>query len=38
MKALSTYLASRIDWFSPEGREQMIGDYLSLAYKLAWMR
>lgn len=38
MKALSTYLPSRIDWFNPEGREQMIGDYLSLANKLAWMR
>tara|TARA_R110002012_G_scaffold248798_8_gene425213 strand:- start:2305 stop:3714 length:1410 start_codon:yes stop_codon:yes gene_type:complete len=38
MKALSTLLASRIDWFSSKGRERMIWDYIVLANKLAWMR
>lgn len=30
--------ANRADWFSPEGREQHIKDYITLANQLVWQR
>ena len=38
MKGLSAYRATRADWFSPEGREQSIKDYIALSNQLVLLR
>lgn len=38
MKNLNRYWADRLNWFSADGREQRIRDYLTLASKLVWQR
>ncbi len=38
MKSLNTLWANRGDWFSSDGREQSIKDYIFLANQLVWKR
>ncbi|AGI69128.1 two component sensor histidine kinase [Octadecabacter antarcticus 307] len=38
MKDLNTFWAARNDWFSSDGREQRIKDYIVLANQLVWKR
>jgi signal transduction histidine kinase len=38
MKTLNTYWSTRADWFSSDGREQSIRDYIFLANQLMWKR
>jgi len=38
MKNLSTFLATRAEWFSSCGREQRIKDYIALSNQLVWKR
>jgi signal transduction histidine kinase len=38
MKDLNTFWATRGDWFSSDGREQSIKDYISLSNQLVWKR
>jgi len=38
MKAPNIFQAIRSDWFSPEGRERKIKDYIVLANQLIWKR
>ncbi|WP_299350798.1 HAMP domain-containing sensor histidine kinase [uncultured Shimia sp.] len=38
MKDLSAYWATRADWFSTDGREQSIKDYITLSNQLVWLR
>ncbi|MDA3856930.1 MAG: HAMP domain-containing sensor histidine kinase [Roseovarius sp.] len=38
MKNLNTFWATRVDWFSSDGREQSIKDYIFLANQLVWKR
>jgi len=38
MKNLKTFWAAQADWFSSEGREQRIKDYIVLANQLVWKR
>jgi len=38
MKNLNRYWADRLNWFSSDGREKRIRDYLTLANSLVWQR
>jgi signal transduction histidine kinase len=38
MKTLKTYWSTRADWFSSDGREENIKDYILLANQLMWKR
>ncbi len=38
MRNLNTFWSTEVDWFSSEGREQSIKDYIFLANQLVWKR
>lgn len=38
MTDLNAYWATRADWFSSDGREQSIKDYITLSNQLVWLR
>ncbi|SEN80712.1 Signal transduction histidine kinase [Roseovarius tolerans] len=38
MKPLKSFWVTRVDWFSSDGREQRIKDYILLANQLVWKR